>query len=147
MTTSKKWIALLPALACATAVATAADDFDIEPGMWEITSEMQLTGAPPQMAAMMQRPAATRKECIEPRSIDFGNDEMAAGCSFTSTRHSASRLSWDIQCTHGEGTSSGHGESHFAGNTVSGWFEINMQGPTGPMKMKHIHKGKRVGDC
>ena len=143
-----KWITLLPALACAAAVTAAADDFDIEPGMWQMTSEMQVTGAPPQIAAMMQRPISTKKECIKERRIDFHTDEMGEECNFTSTRHSASKLSWDIQCKHGGATSSGHGESHFAGDTVSGWFEINMRGgPTGPIKMKHIHNGKRLGDC
>jgi hypothetical protein len=148
MPTMKTWIALLPSLACAAAAAAAADDFDIEPGMWEMTAEMQLTGAPPQMAAMMRRPASTKRECIKERRIDFHTEEMGAGCSFTSTRHNASKLSWDIQCSHAGQTSSGHGESHFAGDTLSGWFEINMQGgATGHIKMKHIHKGRRVGDC
>ena len=148
MPTIKKWIVLLPTMTGAAAVATAADGFDIEPGMWEMTSEMQVTGAPPQVAAMMQRPASTKKECIEERRIDFNTEEMGAGCSFTSTRHSASKLSWDIQCTHAGQSTTGHGESHFAGDTLSGWFEINMQGgPTVPIKIKHTHKGKRLGDC
>lgn len=124
-----------------------AEEYNVNPGMWETTYKMEVSGVPPQIAAMMQKGPKVERECIKDNNIDFSPDDMTKECSFKTTRHSASKVSWDIQCQGQNGSSTGHGEVNFNGNTIKGWFEMNMQGPTGPMKIRNDFEGKRTGPC
>lgn len=129
-------------------VTAQAEEYNVNPGMWETTYKTEVSGVPPEMAAMMQQPPKLERECVKDKNIDFSPDDMAKECTFKSTRHSANKVSWDIQCKGEGGNSTGHGEVNFNGNTTSGWFEMNVQGgPTGPMKIRHVFKGKRTGPC
>lgn len=125
-----------------------AEEYNVNPGMWETTYTVEVSGVPPEMAAMMQQPPKVERECLKDNNIDFSPDDMAKECSFKATRHSASKVTWDIQCKGEGGNSTGHGEVNFKGNTASGWFEMNMQGgPMGPMKIRNVFEGKRTGPC
>ena len=124
-----------------------AEEYNVNPGMWETTYKMEVSGVPPQMAAMMQQQPKTERECVKDKNIDFSPDDMAKECNFKSTRHSASKVSWEIQCQGQNGNSTGHGEVNFNGNSATGWFEMNMQSPMGPMKIRNDFEGKRTGPC
>jgi hypothetical protein len=125
-----------------------AEEYNVNPGMWETTYKMEVSGVPPQMAAMMQQEPKVERECVTGKDIDFSPDDMAKECTFKSTRHSANKVSWDIKCSGEGGNSTGKGEVNFNGNTTSGWFEMNMQGgPMGPMKIRNVFEGKRTGPC
>jgi len=127
--------------------AVAAESYNINPGMWETTYKVEVSGVPAEMAAMMQQQPKMERECVERKIIDFTPGDMGKDCSYKSTRHSASKMSWDIQCKGQGGDSTGHGEVNFNGNTATGWFEMNMQGPMGPMKIRNDFEGKRTGPC
>jgi hypothetical protein len=132
-----------------TGSSAAANEkaYNVNPGMWETTYKTEVSGVPPEMAAMMQEQPKVERECVEKKIIDFSPGDMTKECSFNSTRHSANKMSWDIQCKGEGGNSTGHGEVNFNGNTATGWFEMNMQGPMGPMKIRNVFKGKRTGPC
>lgn len=127
-------------------IVHADEAYNINPGMWETTYKMDVSGVPPQMAAMMQQPKVER-ECVDAKIIDFTPGDMAKGCSYKSTRHSANKMSWDIECNTQGMTSTGHGEVNFNGNSATGWFEMNMQSPLGPMKIRNDFQAKRTGPC
>ena len=124
-----------------------AEEYNINPGMWETTSKLEITGMPPEMANMMQKPPEVEKECVKDKNYNFDPGEENKGCTLKTTRQSAKKLVWDISCGAESGNANGRGEANFNGDTVSGWFEMNMQGPTGPMKMHHTFEGKRFGSC
>ncbi|WP_455222136.1 DUF3617 domain-containing protein [Kaarinaea lacus] len=125
-----------------------AEEYNVNPGMWETTYKMEISGVPPEMAAMMQQSPKVEKECVKDKNYDFNPGDEAKGCTFKSTRHSNKKLSWDITCSAEGGNATGHGEVNFNGDSVSGYFDMNMpQGPSGPIKMHHSFEGKRVGDC
>ncbi len=124
-----------------------AEEYNINPGMWETTSKLEITGMPPEMANMMQKPPEVEKECVKDKNYNFDPGEENKGCTLKTTRQSANKLTWDITCGAESGNANGRGEANFNGDTVSGWFEMNMQGPTGPMKMHHTFEGKRLGSC
>lgn len=123
------------------------EEYNINPGMWETTSSMEVSGMPPEMANMMQKPPQVEKECIKDKNYNFTPHDQAKGCDLKSKRHSDKKLSWDINCNAESGNANGHGEANFNGDSVSGWFEMNMQGPAGPMKMRHSFESKRLGAC
>lgn len=124
-----------------------SEEYNINPGMWETTLKMEVSGMPPEMAAMMERPPKVEKECIKDKNYDFNPGDGANGCTFSQKRHSSKKLTWDISCNAQGGNATGQGEVNFNGDTVSGWFEMNMQGPGGPMKMRNTFNGKRIGSC
>lgn len=124
-----------------------AEEYNINPGMWETTSSMEITGMPPEMASMMQKAPKVEKECVKDKNYDFDPGEQNKGCTLKSTRQSSKKLIWEITCDSQSGNANGQGEANFKGDTVSGWFEMNMQGPAGPMKMRHSFEGKRLGSC
>ena len=124
-----------------------AEEYNVNPGMWETTSKVKVTGVPPEMAAMMQKPVQVEKECVKDKSFDFDPAGDAKECTVKTNRISSEKLTWDITCSGGNGNATGRGEVNFNGDTVSGWFEMNMQGPTGPMKIHNSFEGKRVGSC
>ncbi|MFO8024911.1 DUF3617 domain-containing protein [Thiohalophilus sp.] len=125
-----------------------AADYNIQPGLWEMTYKMELSGVPKEMAQMMQREPQTKRQCVEGDEIDFKPNDMGQGCNFTTTHESANRVAWDIQCRGEHGASSGQGEVNFNRTTTQGWFEMNIQaGPIGEMQMRNTFEGKRVGSC
>ncbi|WP_455376383.1 DUF3617 domain-containing protein [Kaarinaea lacus] len=133
-------------VSCLVGVANA-EEYNINPGMWETTSTMDVTGMPPEMASMMQKEPKVEKECVKDKNYDFNPGEENRGCTLKTTRQSSKKLVWDITCGAESGNAKGQGEANFNGDTVSGWFEMNMQGPAGPMKMRHSFEGKRLGSC
>ena len=138
----------LTVIASVFAGTAHAEEYNINPGMWETTSKMEVTGMPPEMAAMMQQPPTVEKECVKDKNYDFNPGDEAKGCTFTSTRHSSKKISWDITCSGHDGNATGRGEVNFNGDTVSGYFDMNMpEGPMGPVKMHNTFEGRRIGSC
>lgn len=133
---------------CMLSQSVYAEEYNINPGMWETTSKMEVNGMPPEMAAMMQKPPKVRKECIKDKNYDFKPGSDAKGCSFQASQQSSKKLNWEITCGGEAGNASGKGEANFNGDSVSGWFEMNMpQGPSGPIQIRHKFEGKRIGSC
>jgi hypothetical protein len=127
--------------------AVGEEAYNVNPGMWETSYKVKVTGVPAEMAAMMQQQPKAERECVEAKIIDFTPGDMTEGCSYKATRHSANKMSWDIECKVQGANSTGHGEVNFNGNSATGWFEMNMQGPMGPMKIRNDFEGKRTGPC
>ena len=128
--------------------ASAGEEYNINPGMWETISKMEMTGVPPEMAAMMKKEPKTEKTCIKDKNYDFNPDKQAQGCKVTTKRHSASKVSWEISCKNQGNETSGKGEVNFNGDSVSGWVDMNMSaGPAGPMKLHNTFESKRIGAC
>jgi len=127
---------------------TYAEEYNINPGMWETTYKMEMTGLPPAMAATMQEAPKVERDCVKDKNYDFNPGDEAKGCTFTTNRHSSKKISWDIKCSGEGGDATGHGEVNFNGDTVSGWFDMNMpQGPAGPMTIHNTFESRRVGSC
>lgn len=132
----------------AAAMTAHAGEYNVQPGLWEMTYNMKVSGVPEEMASMMQKGPKVRRECVTRENMDFKPQDMGGGCTYTTTSESADRVVWDIQCKMEQGSSTGHGEVNFNGTTTDGWFELNVEaGPMGEMKMRNTFKGKRVGAC
>lgn len=123
-------------------------EYNIQPGMWEMTYKMEISGMPESMASMMQKAPQVKRECVTEENMDFKPEDLGGGCTYNTTSQSASKVVWDIQCEMEHGSSTGHGEVNFHGTTTDGWFEMDVKaGPMGTMKMRNTFQGKRVGSC
>lgn len=145
---SKKLLVALGMLVSMLAQPVYGQDYNVEPGMWEMTYKMDVSGMPENMASMMQKEPKTRRECVTEEDISFKPENMEEGCTFNKTSDSSSKVVWEIECNTAQGSSSGHGEVNFHGTSSDGWFEMNVQaGPMGEMQMRNTFEGKRVGSC
>ena len=136
------------ALLAGVFVGTAhAEEYNINPGMWETTYKTEATGLPAEAAAMMGLAPKVERHCVKDKNYEVSQRDQRKGCTFKSTRHSSNKISWNLNCSAEAGNSTGHGEVNFNGDTVSGSIEMNMQGPTGPAKIHTTFEGKRVGPC
>jgi len=121
-----------------------AGDYNYKPGMWETTTKMEIKGAPPEMAAMMNIPDQTTRGCVKENDNQFEKDK---DCKYENKRISAKKMHFNITCNKQGKVTKGKGEVNYSGKTTSGWFEIEVPGPSGPMTMKSTFTSKYIGAC
>jgi hypothetical protein len=112
----------------------------IRPGMWEITSAMELPGMP------MGMPPTTVKHCY---TADDVKDEKKMisrdkNCTVTDFKRSGNKVAWKMKCT-GKNAGTFTGESVFSGDSYTSAMKMESEGKGRTMNMKV--NGKRVGNC
>ena len=125
-------------------LAVYAGEYDFKPGLWETTSKMKVTGVPKQMAAMMATAPMTEQHCMTEKELFMNTDD---GCKYDKKRVSSKKLKVTMACNTPNGIDKGRGEVNFNGKKVTGWFEMNSRGPSGPMKMKNTFTARYLGAC
>ena len=137
---------------CISAPALAATP--IQPGQWEVRSQVtsiDMPGAPPQMLEMMRKPHVTR-HCLTPEQAAKGPQEMLkerkGECRFTRYALAGGRLDSVMQCSSKErGTMTVTSRGRYASGSYDVTSAMVMSGPRGQMKMSTVGQGKRVGPC
>lgn len=158
---------LLPPLALVAACSGGGSD-QIQPGLWETTSEMtdiELPGMPEALAAQMKAQLAsqkqTRSQCITPEqaanpgSYMLNQDEGDQRCEFSDTTFAKGRINVRGTCPgmSGTGSSTMSWEGQYTAQTMDGRVVAEVQGPAGPqgaaqtMRMSGTLTSRRVGDC
>jgi hypothetical protein len=131
------------ALLASLAYNAQADGIPVEPGMWSITTTVNI----PMMPAPQTE---TIEECMEDEVIDMNDmagEDMDPGCSYELGQVDGNTMNWSIDCPLEGGTMHAEWTATSGGDTVSGEgkMTINMQGQT--MNMTMSWDGKRTGDC
>jgi len=132
------WIGLL-AGATLSLPAMAPGAGLMKPGLWEITTTMEMAGMP------FQQPPQTVRHCVTPqeaRDVEktVPKDEH---CKITDLKSSANKVSWKLACSGGM-AGKGEGEIEYQGDSAyKGHTRMQAEGMT--MNMKY--QGKRIGDC
>ena len=126
-----------------TAPAVLADGIPVEPGLWEMSSTMNMPMLP-------QPRVTTVTECMTESEIsmdDMSGEGMDPGCTFDMSQVDGSTMKWSFDCPVEGGTSHGEWEAISGGDTVSGkgLITVSFQGQT--MDMTMSWEGKRIGDC
>ncbi|QMU61264.1 MAG: DUF3617 family protein [Gammaproteobacteria bacterium] len=116
-----------------------AEDMSIDPGLWEIKSQVT-------------SPAGTQEdvaqECIQ--ESEFSPESMmdaAAGCTVTDSSTDASSMQWSINCVNQGVTMTGTGHAESSGDSLTGGMNMNADFNGQQMTMSTTWEGKRVGDC
>jgi len=120
-----------------------AEGIPIEPGMWEMTSTMNMPMLP-------QPRVTTSKECIEEDELSpetWNEEDMDTSCTFSNRVVDGNTMKWSMNCNAQGGDTRGEWEVTSHGDTLSGegTVKVDMQGQS--MVMDMIWDGKRVGDC
>jgi len=115
----------------------------IEPGLWEMTSTMNMPMLP-------QPRVTTSMDCIKDSELSpeaMNQENMDASCTFDTRVVDGNTMKWSMNCKTEGGDSRGEWEVTSHGNTLAGegTVTVDMQGQSMVMAMKW--DGKRVGDC
>ena len=134
------YLALLFSLVSSPVIA---EGIPIEPGLWEMTSTMNIPMLP-------QPRVSTEMECIEESELSpeaMTEENMDTSCTFDTRVVDGNTMKWSMDCDSEGGASHGDWEvtSHGDSLTGEGTITVDMQGRDMVMTMKW--DGKRVGDC
>ena len=137
--------ALLGALAIP--LSAAAEQPNIEPGMWENENHISFETELP-----LPDQNETTQECITAEQVASGEAFMGdvddEQCDLSNKTMSSDRMSFDMSCSDGQGMEMTMSVNmRFNGDTAEGEFVGEMQSPMGPIKMRSTTKGRRIGDC
>jgi hypothetical protein len=118
---------------------------NMQPGLWEITTKMEMRG----MEGMPAMPPMTVRQCIRPTDVQNGSRTVPQNdpnCTVKDYRVQGNTANWRVEC-RGENPMSGSGTITYNGTSYSGTtkFQIQEEGQT--MHMMQTFSGRRVGDC
>jgi len=124
-------------------IAAGADGIPVDPGLWEMTSTVQMPMLP-------QPQVNTTKQCIEKSVVslkDMQASDMDPNCTFESEQIDDQTVKWIFDCPMEGGTSRGEWQATSHGDRIEGGgtIDMNMQGQAMQMTMSWV--GKRVGAC
>lgn len=109
----------------------------MKPGLWEITTSMEMPGMP------FQPPAQTMRHCYTEQEVKEGPVPKDNNCRITELKATGSKTSWKMEC-RGELAGKGEGEIVYQGDSAyEGKSRLQAQG----MTMTSKYKAKRIGEC
>ncbi len=133
-------IAVLTAVLLFSASAVHAAP-DIVPGMWEITTQVNMPGMP------MAMPKNTMKRCLDSKDVVPTTSTEQEGCTVKDMKVSGNTVTWTIHCETQGMVSTSKGSVTYRGTSFSGTATITMTGEMGAQNMTQTMEGKRIGKC
>ena len=125
------------------APAVLADGIPVEPGLWEMSSTVNMPMLP-------QPRVTTTTECMTESEVsmdDMSGEGLDSACTFEMAQVDGNTMKWSVDCPVEGGTSHGEWEATSGGDTVTGkgLMTMSFQGQT--MDMTMSWEGKRIGNC
>lgn len=139
--------------------ASSGGDASIQPGEWEIRSEVvsvNAPGLPPAVAAQMKQPAKVNRECITPEEAKAPKSGMFSGedaknCKQEGFNWSGGRIAGTTTCTGADGSPDSKVTMILDGQYSAQSMDINMKTNTEArgikMDMEVRMSGRRIGEC
>jgi len=126
------------------APAPAGAGPDMQEGLWEITSTVDMPGMPAAMPPVKHSQCITKNDLIPKPQSQQPNQQ----CTVTGSNISGNTVTWTMQCSSEGSDMEGSGNITYQGDSFDGAFIMNMAVPgQGAMKMTQKMKGKRLGPC
>ena len=135
------------ALSCAAlcALGARAASPDMQPGMWEITTRMEMPGMPVAVPPQLVRHCYTKKD-LEDGKNAVPSNKQDPNCRIKDYALKGNTATWSMECT-GENAMSGTGTMTFAASSYSGSMKTRIKQGGQTMDMMQSWTGRRVGDC
>lgn len=114
-----------------------ADRHHMEPGLWEVTSTVELPGVPNPPAP------TTQTECLSQKDVDADPvPELSQGeCRVTDALRSGDTVTWKLDCG---ATGKGEGQVEYRSPTEYQGF---MKLETGGTVVRTVIRARRIGGC
>lgn len=126
-------LAVSPLVLSSTAIAADA----MKPGLWEVSTTMEMPGMP------YQPPPQTVRHCYTAQEVKEDPVPKDNNCKVTDLKSSANKVTWKVECK-GEMAGKGEGQIVYQGDSAyEGWTKMQTQG----MNMSMKYKAKRLGEC
>ncbi len=115
---------------------------DMKPGLWEITTKMEMPGMP------MSMPASTHTQCLTKQDMVPSGSQENENCKAKSIKITGNTVKWEIVCKTEGGVSKGKGKITYSGNKFKGTLKMTVKNK-GQREMKMIShiSGRRIGKC
>ncbi len=120
------------------ALAVSASAQAMQPGLWEITSRMEMGG--------MSMPPTTIQQCIRDANPENAVPQNP-NCTVTNRSASGNTVRWSMRCQQGGMTMTGNGEMTIQGTTSEGSMQMMMDESGQRQQMTQRYTGRRVGNC
>jgi len=127
-------------LVAASGLAQAAPV--IQPGLWEISTRMEMPGLP---AGAGQH---VTQICYRPGDVQDASKTVPKdkNCEVKDYQLTGNTASWRMEC-RGETEMTGTGTFTYAGNSYSGTTKFAMKQGGRTMNMTQSYSARRIGDC
>jgi hypothetical protein len=124
---------------CAIVTPFAHADIDMQPGMWEQTTRIEMPG--------MSIPETRTTYCLRKEDLVPKNTGQP-GCKITNIKQSGNMVTWETICVQDGTKSRGRGKVTYSGTTSNGSMNFTIENPSAPpMKMHYTFSARRVGNC
>ena len=116
-------------------ISVNASEIDIEDGMWEWTTVMEMSG--------MSLPPMTYSSCITKEDLIPQESSVEQQCKMIENKIVGNSVKWKMACSSEAGVSTSEGKMTYNGSTANGEIKITTQGMTMISKIN----GHRTGGC
>lgn len=134
-------LAAFATIALAT-FATSASAQEMNPGLWEITTSMQMQG--------MQMPAQKFTHCYTAKDVAAGKQyqgDEKSKCTIANMKTGGGSVSYDMACAFEGGKMTGSVKGKMSATAYEFDQKMRMTPDQGMGEMHSIIKGRRLGDC
>ena len=118
-------------------------EINMEEGLWEISTEMEMPGMP------MVMPPVTTQQCMTKKDLVPKGQEGSGACEVSDLIQNGNSVSWKMKCRQDGGLMTSQGKITYSGSTFQGTTSTQMSGigveGVGDMSVKM--KGRRLGPC
>ena len=135
----KKLSATFILLFAVMSIAAAGSAPNMEPGLWEITTKMEMPG----MA--MNMPPLKHTQCLTEKDLIPQNSQPGDACKITETTVTGNTVTWTVECSGQGGEMKGTGKITYTGSSFSGIIKMAMA--PSHMEVTSRISGRRTGDC
>lgn len=137
----KTLLAVLPLLAAIPSALGAPQE--MQPGLWEITSKMEMPGMP-KMAPQVMRHCYTKKDVEDnKKTVPQSGDK---NCEMKDYKVQGNTATWTMECK-GEAAMTGTGTMTFGAQSYTGSMKSRMKQGGKTIEMNQSWSAKRVGGC
>ncbi len=112
---------------------------NMQEGMWEITTKIEMPGMPMNMPPMTNTQCLTKKDLV-PQSSQPGQE-----CKITQTKVTGNTVTWAMECSDQGGGMKGTGKINYKGSSFKGIIKMTMTQSN--METTMQISGHRIGDC
>ncbi|MES9843558.1 MAG: DUF3617 family protein [Candidatus Sedimenticola sp. PURPLELP] len=114
-----------------------ASEVNMNPGLWEWSSEIEMPGMP------MKMPPTVYQQCLTSEDLVPKEGGQNQDCEISEMEASGDTVSWNMICNSPAGQVTSVGKMTYSGDSAKGEVSVKTAG----MNMLSRTSGRRVGDC